>query len=393
VFDHSVVVSNRQPISSGGWSPPPLFDSSTDSYTLDGDSMIITYDPSAGPFEAGSSDGIVSEPAGVATWTSSGSAGGVSYANGSLTGSISVPSVTMDSPTTPPTTPTYVRGTLESSVFGVSVSGNFSPGSALTVSPIGDPAAGEAIAAASSAGRLIALYDIGVVGSYVGDLTVTIPVGQEYNEKDAAIIHHKADGTDETVDMTVADGKVAGTFSSLSPFGVALKEAPETPQNPYVPGTGVTYIPPVGNAAGGNTTPLNKKTESDADESTDKNPITGDNTDEDSITGDSTDADTTGANPAASDGIDEAIVASSDTGAETTGATPAGDAGSNADVTNTIGDQDTPLAQGKADTTEKTKNTGGVPLWLLIVIIAAAVATITTVVIRRRNGNKEKRPA
>ncbi|MDR0851075.1 MAG: hypothetical protein LBN36_01135, partial [Clostridiales Family XIII bacterium] len=124
--------------------------------------------------------------------------------------------------------PIYESATLVASgVSGVTVSGSFTAGSTLAATVPAVAGTGcDALTIADNDGKLIALYDLTLTGGYQGDLTVSFPVDPAYNGKDVVIIHHTAEG-DEQVTATVTDGKVSGTFSSLSPFGVVVLEAPE----------------------------------------------------------------------------------------------------------------------------------------------------------------------
>jgi hypothetical protein len=117
--------------------------------------------------------------------------------------------------------PVYEEKTLVASGgSGVTVFGSFTADSTLAITTPGAASTGcDALIAASDDGTLLALYDLTLTGSYEGDLTVSFPVDAANNGKEVAIIHHTAGG-DEEVTATVTDGKVTGTFSSLSPFGI-----------------------------------------------------------------------------------------------------------------------------------------------------------------------------
>ena len=64
-----------------------------------------------------------------------------------------------------------------------------------------------------------------MIGSYQGNVTVSIPVGTQYIGQ-TITIYHCANGTLEKVTATVdSNGNAVGTYSSLSPFAVTQARA------------------------------------------------------------------------------------------------------------------------------------------------------------------------
>ncbi len=62
--------------------------------------------------------------------------------------------------------------------------------------------------------------NISLSGSFTGTLTLSLPVGAQYNGKTVTILHAKQDGTLETYTVVVRDGKATFDVTSLSPFAV-----------------------------------------------------------------------------------------------------------------------------------------------------------------------------
>ena len=125
-----------------------------------------------------------------------------------------------------PTGPAYTRRTLSHQATGIQVSGYFTSDAALEVKekPLhtkGDCSVCDDIRARQKKGELIVLFDISLKsGKFTGDLIVEIPVGEEYNDQRAIILHCK-DKVLESRTVTVENGVAKGTFSGLSPFAVA----------------------------------------------------------------------------------------------------------------------------------------------------------------------------
>ena len=129
---------------------------------------------------------------------------------------------------------------------GVRVSGLFTSGAALEVKEMllhlqGDCDVCDNIRERQENGELIVLYDIALKsGSYTGDLTVEIPVGEGYNGQTVIILHCKDKVLDSRT-LTVENGMAKGTFTSLSPFAVA-----KVPASTVITGLPESYTLPVG---------------------------------------------------------------------------------------------------------------------------------------------------
>jgi len=133
----------------------------------------------------------------------------------------------------------YVSRTLTDSVTGITVSGVIHRDAVLTVAntvlhDMGTCAACDAIRACMMDSGLITLIDkdISLSLSFIGTITVTIPVGSAYNGETITILHC-ADGTPKTYSGIVRDGKVTFNVTSLSPFSVfvdagELDDVPKT---------------------------------------------------------------------------------------------------------------------------------------------------------------------
>jgi hypothetical protein len=129
-------------------------------------------------------------------------------------------------------TPDYTRRTLTDSATGVTVSGNMSEGTVLMVGDmtLGTDAASNTIHQRMSDRDYMFLLgvDISLSDSFTGPLTISLPVGAQYNGQTVTILHAKRDGTLETYTAIVRDGKATFTVISLSPFAV-FAQAPATP--------------------------------------------------------------------------------------------------------------------------------------------------------------------
>lgn len=121
--------------------------------------------------------------------------------------------------------PTYLYRTLTDPATGITVSGSgIHRAAGLSVTPMelhaaGSCAACDAIRAAQAQGQLILGYDISLTLPAAGTLTVSIPVGSQYNGQTVTILHCKG-GALETLTATVSGGVATFTASSLSPFAV-----------------------------------------------------------------------------------------------------------------------------------------------------------------------------
>lgn len=139
-------------------------------------------------------------------------------------------------------TPTYRQRTLTNNSTGVTVSGNsIHSGARLTVNTINTQSLPTQMREAIADGKLIAGYDITLSGGFMGELTVSFPVGAAYNGQIVTILHY-VNGQVETYTAVVIDGKATVTVSSLSPFAVLSTGV-------TVPDDVVTDPPKTGDAA------------------------------------------------------------------------------------------------------------------------------------------------
>lgn len=142
--------------------------------------------------------------------------------------------------------PSYISRTLTDSKTGITVSGNRINRRArlavypLKLHPVDSCAACNAIRKAQTDGQLILGYDISLTPSATGELTISIPVGSQYNGQMVTILHC-VNGRLETIIATVVNGIATFTTSSLSPFAVTT--------GLLVPDSEVTNPPKTGDAA------------------------------------------------------------------------------------------------------------------------------------------------
>ena len=130
----------------------------------------------------------------------------------------------------------YILRTLTDSATGITVSGYISADAVLTVGnmTLGSDAACNTIRSWINDEDYVLLLgvDISLSGSFTGPLTITLPVGTQYNGEKVTILHAKREGTLATYTATVRNGKVTFDVTSLSPFAVFLKDSlddiPET---------------------------------------------------------------------------------------------------------------------------------------------------------------------
>ena len=142
--------------------------------------------------------------------------------------------------------PAYSSRTLTDSATGITVSGDDIHRMArLAVSPLKLHSADtctacNAIRKAQKDGDLILGYDISLTPAATGELTISIPVGSQYNGQTVVILHC-VNGRLETITATVVNGVATFTASSLSPFAVTT--------GLLIPDTAVTNPPKTGDEA------------------------------------------------------------------------------------------------------------------------------------------------
>ena len=118
--------------------------------------------------------------------------------------------------------------TLTDPTTGITASGNISAGAVLTVGnmTLGSDAASKTIRLWMNDENYVLLrgVDISLSGSFTGVLTLTLPVGTQYNGDKVTILHAKKDGTLATYTATVRNGKVTFDVTGLSPFAVFMED-------------------------------------------------------------------------------------------------------------------------------------------------------------------------
>lgn len=118
--------------------------------------------------------------------------------------------------------------TLTDPATGITASGKISAGAVLTVGnmALGSDAASNTIRLWMNDEDYVLLrgVDISLYGSFTGVLTLTLPVGTQYNGETVTILHAKLDGTLATYTATVRNGKVTFDVTGLSPFAVFIRD-------------------------------------------------------------------------------------------------------------------------------------------------------------------------
>ena len=72
--------------------------------------------------------------------------------------------------------------------------------------------------------NIIGCYELTYLGSTNGSTTFSFDIGTQYNGRGVKILHRKNDGTFETFNTTVENGKATITVSEFSPFMIALTD-------------------------------------------------------------------------------------------------------------------------------------------------------------------------
>ncbi len=79
--------------------------------------------------------------------------------------------------------------------------------------------------------KVLGSYEVKLNGDYEGKLNVSFNVDSKYNGEKATVLHKKSNGTIETFEKEIIDGKVTVEVDELSPFVIALSnvKADSTP--------------------------------------------------------------------------------------------------------------------------------------------------------------------
>ena len=122
----------------------------------------------------------------------------------------------------------YIHRVMTDSATSIMISGNISEDAVLTVSSLslGSDAASDAIRQRMKDEDYVFLLgkNISLSGGFSGTLTISLPVGAQYNGETVTILHAKQDGTLETFTVVVQDGKATFSVTSLSPFAAFIKD-------------------------------------------------------------------------------------------------------------------------------------------------------------------------
>lgn len=127
----------------------------------------------------------------------------------------------------------YHPQTLTHNPTGIAVTGYIQSGAVLTVTDLtlGNSANDTLIRERIRDNRpaFILGMDISISGGYSGSLTISIPVGAEYNGQTVTVLHVKNDGTLNTYSAVVTNGNAVITATSLSPFAVFASSSAGVP--------------------------------------------------------------------------------------------------------------------------------------------------------------------
>ncbi|MFZ7131375.1 MAG: InlB B-repeat-containing protein [Eubacteriales bacterium] len=142
----------------------------------------------------------------------------------------------------------YLQRTLTDITTGISVSGMIHEDAVLTVSELffSSDSGCDAIRQRINDNDFVLLLgkDITLSQDFIGSLTITIPVGSDYNGKSITVMHC-VKGKSEDYIVTVREGKAIFDVTDLSPFAVfvAKDEKPENDGRENIPQTGDTSHP------------------------------------------------------------------------------------------------------------------------------------------------------
>ncbi len=75
--------------------------------------------------------------------------------------------------------------------------------------------------------KLLGAFEVKLNGEYEGKLNVSFNVDSKYNGEKATVLHKKSNGTVETFEKVITDGKVTVEVDELSPFVIALSDVKE----------------------------------------------------------------------------------------------------------------------------------------------------------------------
>jgi len=125
----------------------------------------------------------------------------------------------------------YSYRTLVHESTGISATGYFTDGSVLLVTGEIEHSHGycdvcDEMRTHQSEGRTLALHNISIDGEYLGDVTLSIPVGSELNGQKITVIHCDNGMRDERA-VTVENGRLTDSFASFSPFTILKVSATE----------------------------------------------------------------------------------------------------------------------------------------------------------------------
>ena len=213
LIDGSVLIGNKQPIDYDEINDTSFFchrDGGRLDYLLVNGSMIITYDPEAGPYTEGADEGIISDPAGVAVWAISGSNSGIAYHNGAISGFEEIQGVTVNS------APTFVAVT---DITGIATTATAGTPLALSGTVVPSDATQDIVWSIKTAGTTGAsIVETQGIASLHTSAAGTVVVT-------ATITDGTAVGTDYEQDFTITVSEPAPAFMAVTNITLSVNDA------------------------------------------------------------------------------------------------------------------------------------------------------------------------
>ena len=122
----------------------------------------------------------------------------------------------------------YSGTTVTNEEKNVSVSGSIANDSSLTVEKLDTNAdVYKELNKRLEGKKVLGAFEVKLNGEYGGKLSVSFNVDSKYNGQKATVLHKKSNGTIETFEKVITDGKVTVEVDELSPFIIALSNVKE----------------------------------------------------------------------------------------------------------------------------------------------------------------------
>ncbi len=122
----------------------------------------------------------------------------------------------------------YAGTTVTNEEKNVTVSGSIDNDSSLTVEKLDTKAdVYKELIERLEGKKVLGAFEVKLNGAYEGKLNVSFNVDSKYNGEKATVLHKKSNGTIETFEKVITDGKVTVEVDELSPFVIALSNVKE----------------------------------------------------------------------------------------------------------------------------------------------------------------------